>query len=246
MRGSWRHRGVTVERLATDTMVQRTRDPFGRDGFEEFVHATADRLYRSALLMCGDHHLAEDLTQTTYAKVYSHWSKVVAADSPLAYSRTILTRTFLSHRRLRRSGEQPVDTLPDRPTSGPDMAMRVDLLAALRQLPPGTVRCWCCATGRTSPWSARPRSSASGPRHAATVRRGRWPGCGCSFPRSPRPTTRPGRPHDGPATAHARERGARGRQHGAARRTRPHRGDDPPPASPHQDPERVGRRASWS
>ncbi len=136
MRGSWRHRGVTVERLATDTVVQRTRDPFGRDGFEEFVHATADRLYRSALLMCGDHHLAEDLTQTTYAKIYSHWSKVVAADSPLAYSRTILTRTFLSHRRLRRSGEQPVDSLPDQPIAGPDMAMRVDLLAALRQLPP--------------------------------------------------------------------------------------------------------------
>ena len=87
MRGWWRHRGVTVERLATDTMVQRTGDPFGRDGFES-VNATADRLYRSALLMCGDHHLAKDLTQTTYAKVYSHWSKVAAADSPLAYSRT--------------------------------------------------------------------------------------------------------------------------------------------------------------
>jgi RNA polymerase sigma-70 factor (sigma-E family) len=127
---------VTVERLATDIMVQRTRDPFGRDGFEEFVNATADRLYRSALLMCGDHHLAEDLTQTTYAKVYSHWSKVAAAESPLAYSRTILTRTFLSHRRLRRSGEQPVETLPDSPQSGPDSAMRMDLLAALRQLPP--------------------------------------------------------------------------------------------------------------
>ena len=118
-------------------MAQRTLDPPGRDGFEEFVHATADRLYRSALLLCGDHHLAEDLTQTTYAKVYSHWAKVSSAESPLAYTRTILTRTFLSHRRLRRSGEQPVDALPDAPTAGPDLAMRADLLAALRQLPPG-------------------------------------------------------------------------------------------------------------
>jgi RNA polymerase sigma-70 factor (sigma-E family) len=84
--------------------------------------------------MCGDHHLAEDLTQMTYAKVYAHWSKVSAAESPLAYTRTILTRTFLSHRRLRRSGEQPAEVLPDAPTSGPDLATRLDLLAALRRL----------------------------------------------------------------------------------------------------------------
>jgi RNA polymerase sigma-70 factor (sigma-E family) len=117
-------------------VAHRTADPLGRDGFEEFVHATADRVHRAALLMCGDHHLAEDLTQTTYAKVYAHWAKVSSAESPLAYTRTILTRTFLSHRRLRRSGEQPVDEVPDSSASGPDLAMRIDLLAALRQLPP--------------------------------------------------------------------------------------------------------------
>jgi RNA polymerase sigma factor (sigma-70 family) len=80
--------------------------------------------------------LAEDLTQTTYAKVYANWAKVCAADSPMAYTRTILTRSFLSHRRLRRSTEHPVETLPDSPQTGPDPAMRMDLLAALRQLPP--------------------------------------------------------------------------------------------------------------
>ena len=135
-----RQEDVTVQRLATetlaDTLAHRSLDPFGRDGFEEFVHATADRLYRSALLMCGDHHLAEDLTQTTYAKVYAHWAKVSSAESPLAYTRTVLTRTFLSHRRLRRSAEQPCDALPDSTAQGPDLATRLDLLAALRQLPP--------------------------------------------------------------------------------------------------------------
>ena len=142
MRGLRRHQGVTVPRLAADAgaelLAERAAPPLGHDGFEEFVHATADRLHRSALLLCGEHHLAEDLTQTTYAKVFANWSKVSSADSPLAYTRTVLTRTFLSHRRLKRSGEQPVDVLTDRPaTAGPDVELRVDLLAALRQLRPG-------------------------------------------------------------------------------------------------------------
>ncbi len=131
-----RHEDVTVERLATDTMAPRTFVPLGHDGFEEFVHATADRLHRSALLLCGDHHLAEDLTQTTYAKVYAGWAKVSSADSPLAYTRVILMRVFLSHRRLRRSAEQPSDRLPDAAAVGDDLALRADLLAALRQLSP--------------------------------------------------------------------------------------------------------------
>jgi RNA polymerase sigma-70 factor (sigma-E family) len=125
-----------VERFAADALTYRTADPRGRDGFEEFVHATADRLHRSALLLCGEHHLAEDLTQMTYAKVYANWGRVSTAESPLAYARTMLTRTFLSHRRLRRSGEWPVDVVPDSATSGPDLEVRMDLLAALRHLAP--------------------------------------------------------------------------------------------------------------
>ena len=106
------------------------------DGFEEFVHATGDRILRAALLLCGDHHLAEDLTQTTFAKVYAAWPAVSSADSPIAYTRKILLRTFLSHRRLRRSAEWPVHTVPETRTEEPDPGDRLYLLAALRRLPP--------------------------------------------------------------------------------------------------------------
>ncbi len=120
--------------------MSRGADPRGRDGFEEFVNATADRIYRSAVLLCGDHHLAEDLAQTTFAKVYANWGRVSSADSPLAYARTILMHSFLSHRRLRRSSERPTDSFPETTSSdtwqAPDDAVRLDLLAALRQLPP--------------------------------------------------------------------------------------------------------------
>jgi DNA-directed RNA polymerase specialized sigma24 family protein len=77
------------------------------DDFAAFVHATGTQLYRSALLLTGDHHLAEDLTQATYAKVFASWRRVSAADNPVAYVRTTLFNAFLSHKRLRRNGELP-------------------------------------------------------------------------------------------------------------------------------------------
>lgn len=113
-------------------------DQASADDFDAFVHATAHQLHRAALLLTGgDHHLAEDLLQTTYAKVFAAWRRVSRADDPTAYTRTVLTRTFLSHRRLRRSSERPSDDLPERPsTDAGDPALRLDLVEALGRLSP--------------------------------------------------------------------------------------------------------------
>lgn len=110
--------------------------------FASFVQTTSAQLYRTALLLTGDHHLAEDLTQATYAKVFASWKRVSRAGNPVGYARTILMNTFLSHRRLRRSGEQPgraadvTETLAQQGASDADPSTRVDLLAALAQLSP--------------------------------------------------------------------------------------------------------------
>jgi len=104
--------------------------------FEAFVHATAGAMHRTAVLLCGDHHLAEDLTQATYAKVFASWRRVAAANEPAAYTRQVLVRTFLSHRRLRRSSERPTDVLPESPGRSEDASLRLDLLAALQSLGP--------------------------------------------------------------------------------------------------------------
>ena len=107
------------------------------ESFADFVRATGTQLHRAALLLTGDHHLAEDLTQATYAKVFASWRRVSATDNPVAYARTTLLNTFLSHRRLRRNSEQPVDLSLATQLEAPglDHATRLDLLAALAVLP---------------------------------------------------------------------------------------------------------------
>lgn len=100
------------------------------------MQETGARLYRAAVLLSGDHHLAEDLTQTTYAKLFASWRKVRRAESPIAYAHRTLLNTFLSHQRLRRSGELPKAELPDVATSGSDTDQRLDLMAGLALIDP--------------------------------------------------------------------------------------------------------------
>ncbi|NEA43592.1 SigE family RNA polymerase sigma factor [Streptomyces sp. SID11385] len=103
---------------------------------EEFLRAVSPRLFRTALLLCGDHHLAEDLVQTALGKIYVSWGKVSRAEHPQAYARAILTRAYLSHVRLHRTRERPVAHLPERAARSEEPTLRLALAQALAQLTP--------------------------------------------------------------------------------------------------------------
>lgn len=104
--------------------------------FTAYAAARAQRLRDTAYLLCGDWHTAQDLTQTTLAKLYTVWKRVERSQNIDAYARQVLLRTFLDSRRLKRSTEQPTVHVPDAaaPTGG-DPALRLTLLSALAQLP---------------------------------------------------------------------------------------------------------------
>ena len=106
------------------------------EDFARFVRETGTQLHRAALLLTGEHHRAEDLTQLTYAKVFVAWRRVQRTDNPLAYARRTLLNAFLSQRRLLREQERPVDLTErtDPAAPDPDHATRLDLLAALATL----------------------------------------------------------------------------------------------------------------
>jgi RNA polymerase sigma-70 factor (sigma-E family) len=105
-------------------------------GFVEFAAARSGALFRTALLLCGDWHLAEDLVQETFGRLYPRWSKVAKTDHPAAYANQVLVRVFLSQRRRLSSREQPtvgVDRV-DQSLDDVDVSLRITLLDALARL----------------------------------------------------------------------------------------------------------------
>lgn len=105
------------------------------DEFVEFVRRCSVPLRRTAFLMCGDWHRAEDLVQTTLTKVFRAWSRVHGMDQRVAYARQILVRTAIDESRRSWRRERPSGALPDRAALEVDTGLSIDLRRALAALP---------------------------------------------------------------------------------------------------------------
>ncbi|MEV5965764.1 SigE family RNA polymerase sigma factor [Kribbella sp. NPDC051952] len=103
------------------------------EDFEEFARAGIPQLYRTAWLLTGDRHHAEDLVQDTLASLLRTWHKI---DTPAAYARTTLVRTFISQRRRKSWSERPTADLPERAERPGDPELRMALQSALAELAP--------------------------------------------------------------------------------------------------------------
>jgi RNA polymerase sigma-70 factor (sigma-E family) len=81
--------------------------------FTDFVADHGGQLMRTAFLVTGNAHSAEDLLQTALTKAYGSWPKVRAADEPVAYVRRIMINAHLSWLRRLSSTERVLETFPD-------------------------------------------------------------------------------------------------------------------------------------
>ncbi len=104
----------------------------------EFAGSRAASLHRTAYLLCGDWHLADDLVQETFVQTFRHWRRVQRADNQNAYVKRILINEFNRH--WQRYGGLSVRADSDRPeVAVPDISEgvvnRADLLRALLTLP---------------------------------------------------------------------------------------------------------------
>lgn len=109
----------------------------GESDFDAFVLARGAALRRTAYLLCGDWHTAEDLVQTTFTKVYMRWNRIRAAGARHEYARQVLVRTYIDTTRKLSYGEAPTGALPDTPArSAGDPDTRMSLMAALAQVSP--------------------------------------------------------------------------------------------------------------
>lgn len=107
--------------------------------FTTYVGERRPRLYRTAYLLCGDPHQAEDIVQTALAKAYVAWRRMRDVTEVDAYVRTIVVNAFRDDvrrawRRHERSGLDGFDRSHD---AGIAVEEADALWTALRALPTG-------------------------------------------------------------------------------------------------------------
>jgi RNA polymerase sigma-70 factor (sigma-E family) len=84
--------------------------------FEAYMQARQPSLLRTAYLLTGNRHNAEDLVQTSLAKLYLAWDKVQDRGSVDGYVRRIMVNENNSlWRRGWKKREHVSETLPERP-----------------------------------------------------------------------------------------------------------------------------------
>src|SRR4249919_1308590 len=106
--------------------------------FSAYMAARQPALLRTAYLLTGDRHTAEDLVQTALAKLYLSWDKVNRRESLDGYARRILVNENNSlWRRAWKRHEVAVEFLPERPINDEyDDGRSRDIWQAVLMLPP--------------------------------------------------------------------------------------------------------------
>lgn len=112
--------------------------PRARDAkFTEFLRECGPYLHRTAYLLCGDRHRAEELVQSTFERVYRTWAKVKPG-TQRAYARQILVNQRIDGWRHGRrelfpgDDKIPVATTADHASH---VVLRDELVRGLAQLP---------------------------------------------------------------------------------------------------------------
>lgn len=101
--------------------------------YREYVAARAPALRRTAYLLCGDWHRAEDAVQAVLIALYVHPPKSWAAVD--SWVRTALVRKLIDESRRPWRRERSVEVLPETPWTHDDPGERMAVLDALRALP---------------------------------------------------------------------------------------------------------------
>ncbi|MEN3360795.1 MAG: hypothetical protein V7637_4777 [Mycobacteriales bacterium] len=110
------------------------------EGFRQYAQARSPALLRTAYLLCGDWHRAEDIVSTAVVKLYLAWPAMSRVQHLDAYVRQIVVRVWLDERRRPWRREHLTGTLPFDPPepvepAGDAAARRLDLQRVLARMP---------------------------------------------------------------------------------------------------------------
>ncbi|TDC84119.1 SigE family RNA polymerase sigma factor [Micromonospora sp. KC606] len=100
--------------------------------FDSFVRTRTPALLRSAYLLTGDQHLAEDLVQSALARTHRSWSRLHDTGNAEAYTRKTMYHLQVSWWRRRRVAESVTGELPEPRRHDADHASQTSLRLTLR------------------------------------------------------------------------------------------------------------------
>ncbi|MFD2417850.1 SigE family RNA polymerase sigma factor [Amycolatopsis pigmentata] len=108
--------------------------------FAEYFAAKRDFVRRTAFLLCGDWHRADDLAQVAFVTLHRRWHRIRDRAATDAYLRKTLVRASIDESRRPWRRERQVERLPEPETRDDPVddrvATRTDLINGLRQVPP--------------------------------------------------------------------------------------------------------------
>lgn len=111
--------------------------------FTDYFTARREAVRRTAYLICGDWHRADDLAQTAFVAVHRRWRKIRDRAALDSYVRRTLVRAAIDESRRPWRREHSVDVPPEpasrgaaRDVVGDAVANRSALVDGLQQVPP--------------------------------------------------------------------------------------------------------------
>ena len=111
------------------------------ESFTTYVQQRRLQLFRTACLLCGDPHQAEDIVQDALARLYQAWPRASRADNIDSYARRAVINSHLNQLRRPWRREQSASDVGDRPTAVTLAAEDLQVMwTALRSLPTGQRR----------------------------------------------------------------------------------------------------------
>ncbi|MFI5735754.1 SigE family RNA polymerase sigma factor [Kribbella sp. NPDC051587] len=112
--------------------------------FTEFAATMIRPLRRTAFLMCGDWHRAEDAAQDALVKVYRRWNRIERREGVRSYAHRAVVTSVLDQSRKpwrRERLNDPDDAALVVPDVGGPVDNRLMVVKALAQLPPSQRAC---------------------------------------------------------------------------------------------------------
>ncbi|WNV91220.1 SigE family RNA polymerase sigma factor [Umezawaea sp. Da 62-37] len=115
-------------------------DQHDEQEFAEYFAARREAVRRTAFLLCGDWHRADDFAQTAFVALHRRWRKIRDKQALDAYVRRSVVRAVIDESRRPWRRERFVDRLPEAAAGdgeiGDAVATREALVQGLRRVPP--------------------------------------------------------------------------------------------------------------